>query len=361
MAPTSTSGSHGGKPGKGKHGNGPCVEINYNFNFYNGDVYDITDSGNPDQQRRDQTNSINSALPFEIQEQFNSGEITYYDPRWGGFYYARVYIGKIYEIAEVARSCNCYVNGIDEELHYLDFNEGEKLEPSSFNSDAFLPAATQTGVITGDKLSAIADYYGVTLDYVLRANPDIKNAGAIYAGQTINIPAQAYTIKTGDTLQLISSHLNISQTSLEGLNPQLQDPNYLEPSEILKVPVFKANEPFLYTVGPRETLWSIAQKFSIALAELEKANQDIENKNLIYQGQIIRVPIYLPSQGEGVMRQRCNACEKTPTPTGAKFPMASPSLMTTTIMVGGTNSPIVAIVTTPVKHSKRGEARSWVW
>jgi nucleoid-associated protein YgaU len=155
---------------------------------------------------------------------------------------------------------------------------------------------------------------------ILKANPEIRNPDNLYAGQTVNIPAQAYTIKSDDTLEAISERLNISLASLEGLNPELQDPNFLVPSEILKVPASHLREPLAYIVEPRDTLWSIANKFEIALAELDNANPQIENKNLISVGQIIRVPVYLPSQSDATFKQKCNACEKAAAPTGARFP-----------------------------------------
>jgi hypothetical protein len=38
--------------------------------------------------------------------------------------------------------------------------------------------------------------------------------------------------------------------------------------------------------------WSMANKFSVPVVDLEAANPEIQDKNLIYPGQIIKVPIY---------------------------------------------------------------------
>jgi hypothetical protein len=40
----------------------------------------------------------------------------------------------------------------------------------------------------GDRLSTIAGHYGLTLDAVLAANPEITDANAIYSGQVIRLP-----------------------------------------------------------------------------------------------------------------------------------------------------------------------------
>lgn len=45
-----------------------------------------------------------------------------------------------------------------------------------------------------------------------------------------------------------------------------------------------------YTVRPNDTLFLIAQEFNVPLAQLIKANPQIENPNLIYTGQTIIIP-----------------------------------------------------------------------
>ncbi len=45
-----------------------------------------------------------------------------------------------------------------------------------------------------------------------------------------------------------------------------------------------------YIVRPNDTLFLIAQEFNVPLAQLIKANPQIENPNLIYEGQTIMIP-----------------------------------------------------------------------
>lgn len=42
-------------------------------------------------------------------------------------------------------------------------------------------------VVPGDSLNAIAERFGITVDDILKKNPEIKNANQIYVGQTINL------------------------------------------------------------------------------------------------------------------------------------------------------------------------------
>lgn len=52
-------------------------------------------------------------------------------------------------------------------------------------------ADTKYTVVKGDTLSAIAKKYGISLQELLAANPNIKNANLIKVGQVINIPGKA--------------------------------------------------------------------------------------------------------------------------------------------------------------------------
>ena len=45
-----------------------------------------------------------------------------------------------------------------------------------------------------------------------------------------------------------------------------------------------------YIVQPGDTLSGIAERFGISLSDLEKANPQITNPNLIFPGQVINIP-----------------------------------------------------------------------
>jgi spore coat assembly protein SafA len=112
------------------------------------------------------------------------------------------------------------------------------------------PARVSTGstytVQRGDTLWGIAQRYGVSLQSLEAANPQIANPNLIYPGQTVNIPAAGvtpsaapsssggggtYTVRRGDTLWGIAMAHGLSLQQLERLNPQITNPNLIYPGE----------------------------------------------------------------------------------------------------------------------------------
>jgi hypothetical protein len=67
----------------------------------------------------------------------------------------------------------------------------------------------------------------------------------------------------------------------------------LPPTAIPTVCVPRADWVYTYTVQPGDTLFSIAQRFGLSLAQLQTANC-IVNANVIAVGQVLRVPFPLP-------------------------------------------------------------------
>jgi LysM repeat protein len=49
----------------------------------------------------------------------------------------------------------------------------------------------QIGIKSGDTLSALAQQHGTSVDALMKANPKIKDANLIYAGDTLNIPGKS--------------------------------------------------------------------------------------------------------------------------------------------------------------------------
>ena len=120
------------------------------------------------------------------------------------------------------------------------------------------PASTpsQAGSYTvksGDTLSGIAAAYGVSLQSLIDANPQISNPNLIYPGQNINIPgggsasgttgggtastaSSSYTVKSGDTLSGIAAAYGVSLQSLIDANPQISNPNLIYPGQSINIP-----------------------------------------------------------------------------------------------------------------------------
>jgi LysM repeat protein len=100
----------------------------------------------------------------------------------------------------------------------------------------------------GDTLSAIAAKFDVSLPAVEAANPQITHPDEIFTDELVHIPAShdpahdpapvaphvvTYLVQTGDTMSTIAVAHNISLAALEAANPQVANPNLIQPGEVL--------------------------------------------------------------------------------------------------------------------------------
>ena len=107
------------------------------------------------------------------------------------------------------------------------------------------PPARKYIVQKGDTLFLIAKRFGVSLDALIRANPQIKNPNLIFPGDVVFIP-QAHVppkpgmkrvvVQKGDTLFLIAKRFGVSLDALIRANPQIKDPNLIFPGDIVFIP-----------------------------------------------------------------------------------------------------------------------------
>ncbi|MGH3913513.1 MAG: LysM peptidoglycan-binding domain-containing protein [Pseudonocardiaceae bacterium] len=100
-------------------------------------------------------------------------------------------------------------------------------------------AMTTTYIVQrGDTLSEIAERFGVTLQNLIRANPQIPNPDLIHPGEVINIPARyrTYIVQPGDTLSEIAERFGVTLQNLIRANPQIRNPDLIHPGEIVYIP-----------------------------------------------------------------------------------------------------------------------------
>jgi LysM repeat protein len=96
-------------------------------------------------------------------------------------------------------------------------------------------------VRTGDSLSSIAEKHGVSLDALIRANPQITNPNLIRPGQEVTLPAGAaaeprsYTVEAGDNLSSIGAEFGVSWQSIAQAN-RLSNPNLINVGQELQIP-----------------------------------------------------------------------------------------------------------------------------
>ena len=97
----------------------------------------------------------------------------------------------------------------------------------------------------------------------------------------------SYTVRPGDTLSGIAQQYNTTYQILAAYNA-ISNPNRIYAGQIIQIPVSGGTGARTYTVRSGDTLSGIAQRFGTTVRELQRLN-NIQNPNLIYAGQVIRV------------------------------------------------------------------------
>lgn len=91
----------------------------------------------------------------------------------------------------------------------------------------------------GDTLSNIAQRNGVSLQSLIRANPQISNPDLIFAGQRVAIPGggeagRSYTVQRGDTLSGIAARFGVDYRDVARDNA-IANPNLILPGQTLRI------------------------------------------------------------------------------------------------------------------------------
>lgn len=116
-----------------------------------------------------------------------------------------------------------------------------------------------------------------------------------------------YTVQPGDTMFFIAQRFGVSLNVLIAANPQIPNPNLIFPGQQICVPAVVPPPPppppppctgFIYTVQPGDTMFLIAQRFGVSLSALIAANPQIPDPSRIFPGQQICIPAPIPPVGE---------------------------------------------------------------
>ncbi len=172
-------------------------------------------------------------------------------------------------------------------------------------------------ILQGQTLFSIARAYGVTVEEILRENPDV-NPDQIPVNQLIRIPVKkeqrqqpqrkqqtetlleiAYTehlVKRRETVYGISRKYDISEAELIEHNPEIRTGLHI--GMILQIPRSRKVQVAFeeYTVPSGQTLFSISREFDVSVEELEKYNPQL--KEGLKAGQLLRIPVepQMPTQ-----------------------------------------------------------------
>ncbi len=99
-----------------------------------------------------------------------------------------------------------------------------------------------------------------------------------------------YTVQPGDTMYNIARRFGVSLDALIAANPQVTDPSQIRPGQVLNIPTTAPGPGQTYTVQPGDTMYNIAMRFGISLNELIQANPQISDPSRIMPGQVINIP-----------------------------------------------------------------------
>ncbi|MGI6643675.1 MAG: LysM peptidoglycan-binding domain-containing protein [Bacillota bacterium] len=102
----------------------------------------------------------------------------------------------------------------------------------------------------GDTMFLIAQRHGVSLETLIRANPQIRNPDLIFPGDIIRIPrgdrvtppsghmpgGRRYIVVTGDTIIIIARRFGLSPAELVAFNPGLTIDSQLTPGQVIMIP-----------------------------------------------------------------------------------------------------------------------------
>ncbi|HEX3028528.1 MAG TPA: LysM peptidoglycan-binding domain-containing protein [Clostridia bacterium] len=171
----------------------------------------------------------------------------------------------------------------------------------------------------GDTLFSLAIRFGVTVNQIMTANPQICNEDIVFVGEKICIPTTPpttippttippttippttqpplacvngfiYTVKAGDSLSAIANSFGICLEAIIAANPQITNPDLIFPGQKICIPGPSTCSGFIYTVQQGDTLSAIAARFGVTVNQILAANPQVCNKDVIFVGEKICIP-----------------------------------------------------------------------
>lgn len=123
-------------------------------------------------------------------------------------------------------------------------------------------------------------------DYCYKDYPSIIKEAKLNHLEDEDIKPNVYIVKSGDTLSGIASMYGTTYQELAKYN-NIENPNLIYPGEEIRIPpTNQPNNEVIYTVKPGDTLSQIAYDYGTTYQHLADIN-NIADPNLIYPGQKI--------------------------------------------------------------------------
>lgn len=151
-------------------------------------------------------------------------------------------------------------------------------------------------VQAGDDLAAIAQKCGADVRTITGFN-GITDPSELSEGQILRIPVsdakpsmfENYTIIEGDTLYSIAKMFGTDVNTLARLNG-IPDPDIIEAGRVIRVPKGSMPDSIrIYIVRDGDSLYEIGKKYGYSIEELAAFNDIVDHDNISI-GQVIRFP-----------------------------------------------------------------------
>ena len=173
--------------------------------------------------------------------------------------------------------------------------------PSSTNDDN---SGNTYTVKLGDSLWSIANKYNTTVNELKSLNN--LSSDVLQIGQVLSVPSNSvsvgntYTVKSGDSLGSIANKYNTTVSNLKSLNNLSSD--VLQIGQVLNVPSNSVSMGNTYTVKSGDSLWNVANRYGISVAELKSLNN--LSSDVLQIGQVLNVPssnnVYIVKSGDSL-------------------------------------------------------------
>ncbi len=164
-----------------------------------------------------------------------------------------------------------------------------------------MPISPGTHVVytvhAGDSLFTIANQFGTSVSALVQANalyPPITEPDLIFPGQKILVrmpgmsqqSAVLHQVTEGDTMYGLAERYSVGLELLAALN-QMQRPDILRVAQLVYIPAF------VYEVEQGDSVFRISRRFGLPISELARANQNRPgfSPDLVYPGFRLIVPL----------------------------------------------------------------------
>ena len=132
----------------------------------------------------------------------------------------------------------------------------------------------------GDSMYTIARQFGIPLSSLIAANPQVSDPNLIFPGQSLCVPGSmippmtcpggfVYTVQSGDSLFAIAVRFGVTLEAIKAANPQIGNPDLIYPGQAVCVPAPRppvmCPNGILYTIRPGDTMFDVATRFGVTL------------------------------------------------------------------------------------------------